>query len=47
MFFSGPRHFLGVKLPPPNLQPEFATQARTFIDGVADRTVGGSRSDTG
>jgi len=27
---------LGVKMPPPNLQPDFEQQARAFVDGLAD-----------
>lgn len=30
----------GKKLPKPNLKPDFAEQARTFINGVADRALG-------
>lgn len=41
MFFGGPKErLLGIKLPSPNLQPDFAEQARTFINGVADRAPG-------
>ena len=28
--------FLGVKMPPPNLQPDFEQQASAFVDGLAD-----------
>ena len=30
---------LGMKMPPPNLQPEFEQQARSFIDEVVDRAI--------
>jgi hypothetical protein len=30
------RRFLGVKLPPPNLRPDYEQQARAFVDGLAD-----------
>jgi len=28
--------FLGVRMPPPNLGPDFEEQARSFVDGLAD-----------
>ena len=28
--------FLGVRMPPPNLRPDFEEQARSFVDGLAD-----------
>ena len=28
--------FLGVRMPPPNLKPDFEEQARSFVDGLAD-----------
>ncbi len=31
--------FLGVKLPPPNLKPDFDKQARAFVDGLVDRVL--------
>ena len=31
---------LGLKMPPPNLKPDFEDQARSFVDGVLDRVVG-------
>jgi hypothetical protein len=41
MFFGGPKErLLCIKLPSPNLKPDFAGQARTFINGVADRALG-------
>jgi hypothetical protein len=41
MFFGGPKErLLGIRLPTPNLKPDFAEQARTFINGVADRALG-------
>ena len=41
MFFGGPRgHFLGIKLPAPNLEPGYEEQARSFADTVLDRVVG-------
>jgi hypothetical protein len=27
---------LGIRLPPPNLQPDFEAQANAFVDGLAD-----------
>ena len=30
----------GLKMPPPNLKPDFDEQARTFVDGVADKVFG-------
>ena len=27
--------FLGVRMPPPNLGPDFEEQARAFVDGLA------------
>ena len=30
----------GLKMPPPNLKPDFEEQARRFVDGVADETLG-------
>ena len=30
---------LGMKMPPPNLQPEFDQQARSFVDEVVDRAI--------
>jgi len=32
---------LGMKMPPPNLQPEFPDQAKLFIDRVAERVLTG------
>ncbi len=38
MFFGSSRErILGIKLPPPNLQPGYEEQAKRFIDSVADR----------
>jgi menaquinone-dependent protoporphyrinogen IX oxidase len=31
--------YLGVKIPPTNLQPDYAEEARTFASGLADRLV--------
>lgn len=31
---------LGLKMPPPNLKPEFEDQARSFVVGVLDRVAG-------
>jgi hypothetical protein len=28
--------FLGVRMPPPNLGPDFEEQTRSFVDGLAD-----------
>jgi menaquinone-dependent protoporphyrinogen IX oxidase len=30
----------GLKMPPPNLKPDFAEQARSFVDGVVDEVFG-------
>ncbi len=30
---------LGLKMPPPNLQPDFEQQAKTFVDGLVDRVL--------
>jgi flavodoxin len=30
---------MGLKMPPPNLKPDFEEQARTFVDGVVDATL--------
>jgi flavodoxin len=30
---------MGLKLPPPNLQPDFEEQAKTFADGLVDRVL--------
>ena len=30
---------LGLKLPPPNLRPDFEEQASTFVDGLVDRVL--------
>ena len=30
---------MGLKMPPPNLQPEFEQQAKTFVDGLVDRVM--------
>ena len=27
---------MGLKMPPPNLQPDFEEQAKTFVDGLVD-----------
>ena len=29
-------------MPPPNLQPEFEEQAKTFVDGVLDKVLSGT-----
>ena len=31
--------FLGVKMPPPNLGPDYEEQARSFVDGLADSVL--------
>ncbi len=31
---------LGLKMPPPNLKPDFGEQARRFVDGVVDEVFG-------
>ena len=33
-------HVLGLKMPPPNLKPDFEKQARDFVNGVADQLFG-------
>jgi flavodoxin len=44
------KRLLGLELPPPNLRPDFETQARAFVDGLADRvlrlSVSGVRATT-
>ena len=30
---------MGLTMPPPNLQPDFEEQARTFVDGLVDRVL--------
>lgn len=35
---------MGLKMPAPNLRPDFRDQARQFIDGLADRALGGAPS---
>jgi hypothetical protein len=36
--------YLGVKIPPTNLKPDYLEQARAFASGLADRLVGEVRS---
>jgi menaquinone-dependent protoporphyrinogen IX oxidase len=36
--------YLGVKIPPTNLQPGYGDQARAFANGLADRVVGDRQS---
>lgn len=31
---------MGVRMPPPNLKPDFVEQARSFVDGVVDKALG-------
>ena len=33
-----------LKMPPPNLKPDFEEQARDFVNGVADRLFGPAAS---
>ena len=33
-------HVFGMKMPPPNLKPDFHEQAQRFVDSVADRALG-------
>ena len=33
-------HVMGLKMPPPNLQPNYEEHARTFINSVADQALG-------
>ena len=30
---------MGLKMPPPNLQPDYEEQAKTFVDGLVDRVL--------
>ena len=30
---------MGLKLPPPNLQPDYEDQAKRFVDGLVDRAI--------
>jgi hypothetical protein len=30
------KRVMGLKMPPPNLKPDFDEQARSFVDGVVD-----------
>jgi hypothetical protein len=30
---------MGLKMPAPNLKPDFADQAKTFADGLVDRVL--------
>jgi flavodoxin len=30
---------MGLKIPPPNLEPDFEQQAKTFVDGLVDRVL--------
>jgi menaquinone-dependent protoporphyrinogen IX oxidase len=32
-------HVMGMKMPPPNLQPDFEQQAKTFADGLVDKVL--------
>ena len=32
-------HVMGLKMPPPNLQPDFEEQAKTFADGLVDKVL--------
>ena len=34
------KRYLGVKIPPTNLKPDYLEQARAFATGLADRLVG-------
>ena len=38
--------YLGVKIPPTNLKPDYIEQARAFATGLADGLVGGVRSES-
>jgi hypothetical protein len=38
---------MGLKMPPPNLKPDFEEQARSFIDSVADRVLGQPAASNG
>ncbi len=37
--------YLGVKIPPTNLKPDYPEQARAFATGLADRLIGDVRSE--
>ena len=39
--------FLGVRMPPPNLGPDFEEQARSFVDGLADGVLRRPLGDAG
>jgi hypothetical protein len=32
-------HVMGMKMPPPNLQPDFEQQAKTFADGLVEKVL--------
>jgi len=34
------KRVFGLKMPPPNLKPDFEEQARGFVNGVAEQAVG-------
>ena len=38
---------LGLKLPPPNLKPDFEEQAKTFADGLVDRVLQRAAANAG
>lgn len=38
---------LGVKMPPPNLKPDYEQQARSFVDKIADRAPAGQPAAAG
>ncbi len=38
---------MGLKMPPPNLQPDFEEQAKTFADGLVDRVLRPGAAGTG
>ena len=37
----------GSKMPPPNLQPDFESQTRAFVDGLVDRVFGQHAGSSG
>jgi flavodoxin len=38
---------LGLKMPPPNLQPDYEEQAKTFVDGLVDGVLQSATADAG
>lgn len=40
-------HVMGLKMPPPNLKPDYEEQAKSFVDGVVDAVFGGQATESG